>query len=133
MDRFLRWLCGAQAAYFFITGVWPLLHMPSFELVTGPKVDRWLVKTVGTQVAVVGGVLALAAARDRVSPHEHPEVPLLAIGSAAGLGAIDVVYASKGRISAVYLLDAALEALLIGGWLLGLLSQRTSRLRPRTP
>lgn len=124
MHRFLKWLCFAQSAYFFITGVWPLLHIRSFELITGPKADRWLVKAVGTQVAVVGGVLALAAARDRISPQEHPEIPLLAVGSAAGLGAIDVFYASKGRISPVYLLDAALEALLIGGWVAGILRGR---------
>ena len=27
-------------------GLWPLLHIRSFEWVFGPKTDRWLVKTV---------------------------------------------------------------------------------------
>src|SRR5438067_11801258 len=50
----------AQGAYFVATGIWPLLHMPSFEAVTGPKVDKWLVRTVGVLVSVVGGVLVAA-------------------------------------------------------------------------
>jgi hypothetical protein len=34
-----RWLAGLQGAYFLVTGVWPLVHMPSFLAVTGPKTD----------------------------------------------------------------------------------------------
>jgi hypothetical protein len=44
------------------------------------------------------------------------EVPVLAIGSAAGLAAIDTVYAGRGRISKVYLLDALAEVGLIAAW-----------------
>ncbi len=29
-----------------VGGLWPLLHMRSFEQVLGPKTDRWLVRTV---------------------------------------------------------------------------------------
>ena len=29
-----------------VGGLWPLLHISSFEMVFGPKTDRWLVKTV---------------------------------------------------------------------------------------
>jgi hypothetical protein len=86
--------------------------MGSFEAVTGPKVERWLVKTVGVLVAAVGGTLALAGARRRVTP----EVALLGAASAAGLGAIDAVYASRGRIAPVYLADAAVEAALVLTW-----------------
>ncbi len=103
-----------QGLYFAVTGVWPLLHMRSFEAITGPKVDRWLVKTVGLLIAVVGGVLVAAGARRAVTP----EIAALATGSAVGLGGIDVVYASAGRISKLYLLDAVAEALLVGVWAL---------------
>ncbi|MGE3500053.1 MAG: hypothetical protein AB7N53_19505, partial [Candidatus Binatia bacterium] len=51
-----------QGIYFFTTGVWPLIHRASFEAVTGPKVDYWLVETVGILVAVIGLTL-LAAIR----------------------------------------------------------------------
>jgi hypothetical protein len=37
--------------------------MPSFEAVTGPKRERWLVRTVGVLVLAIGGTLTLAAAR----------------------------------------------------------------------
>ncbi|HEX2022926.1 MAG TPA: hypothetical protein VHH36_09430, partial [Candidatus Thermoplasmatota archaeon] len=68
MRRFARALAAGQGAYFAATGAWPLLHMPSFLAVTGPKTDLWLVDTVGALVLVVGAVLLLAAGRDRVSP-----------------------------------------------------------------
>jgi hypothetical protein len=86
--------------------------MPSFEAVTGPKVDKWLVRTVGVLVGVIGGVLVAAAARNRVTP----EVAALAAGSAAGLGAIDTIYSCSGRIAPIYLADAALEAAIVTAW-----------------
>jgi hypothetical protein len=108
----LRGPALAQGLYYVVTGIWPLISIRTFELVTGPKVEKWLVKTVGVLVAVVGVVLSAAAWRRTVDA----EVALLGVGSAAGLAAIDIVYASKGRISKVYLLDALVEGLLIAAW-----------------
>jgi hypothetical protein len=103
-------LARLQGLYFLATGVWPLLSMRTFEAVTGPKVDRWLVKTVGVLIGVIGASLVLGARRPA------PATTVLAVGSAAGLGAIDTIYATRGRISSVYLLDAVLEALLLAAW-----------------
>jgi len=108
----IRIVAIAQAIYFIPTGLWAIFHISSFEAITGPKVDRWLVKTVGALVGVVGGVIAMAGVRKRVTP----EIVVLGIGSAAALGAIDVVYVAKRRISAVYLLDALGEVVLIAAW-----------------
>ncbi len=94
-----------QGVYFVATGVWPIIHIQSFQWVTGPKIDLWLVKTVGVLVTVVGAVLISAARRRRITD----EIVLLAVGSALGLAAIDLVYALSGRISAIYLADAAVE------------------------
>jgi hypothetical protein len=102
-----------QGLYFLATGIWPLLSMRTFEAVTGPKVDRWLVKTVGVLVAVIG-VSLLADPR---RPSRGSQV--LGVGSAAALGAVDVVYSLRGRISKIYLLDAVLEALLVTLWAVG--------------
>jgi hypothetical protein len=44
------------------------------------------------------------------------EITLLAIGSALGLAAIDVIYVLSGTISPIYLADAAAEIGLAGGW-----------------
>lgn len=101
-----------QGSYFLITGVWPLFSIRTFQMVTGPKHDLWLVKTVGVTIAAIGAPLILAGTRGEVPP----SVALLAVGSAAGLGAIDVIYALKKVISPVYLLDAAVETILVIWW-----------------
>lgn len=103
-----------QGLYYLATGLWPLASIRSFQRVTGPKTDLWLVKTVGALIAVEGGALTVAARRHRFTP----EMALLAIGSALGLAAVDVAYALRGRISPIYLLDAVAElalALGVGG------------------
>jgi hypothetical protein len=116
-------LAFLQGVYALLTGVWPLASMRTFERVTGPKTDRWLVRTVGVLVAVIGATLLVAAGRRRMPP----EVPVLAAGSAAGLGAIDTVYAARGRIAPIYLLDAVLETALVAAWLGGALARRRDR------
>jgi hypothetical protein len=109
-----RGLAAGQGAFYAATGVWPLLHLRSFEAVTGPKRERWLVRTVGVLVATIGAALALGAGRGRIGP----ELRLLAGASAAGLAAIDGWYAGpRRRISPVYLADAAVELALAGAWL----------------
>jgi hypothetical protein len=106
------WIALAQGAFYVATGVWALVDLDSFMAVTGPKVDQWLVKTVGALVTVIGAVLLVAGRSRRVLP----EIVLLAVGSALSLAAIDVVYVSVGRISPIYLLDAAAEVGLACAW-----------------
>jgi hypothetical protein len=103
----------AQAIYYVVTGIMPFVSMRLFLLITGPKTDLWLVKTVGAVIAVIGGVIGAAGSRRRVTP----EVQALGIGSASSLMLIDVWYAARGRISKVYLLDAVANGLLISGWI----------------
>ncbi len=107
-----RTLALGQAAYYAVTGLWPLFDIESFESVTGPKVDRWLVKTVGALVTAVAASLTLAARSDPT----RPEIVTLAAGSALALGAIDVIYVAQRRISAIYLIDAAAQAVIVTGW-----------------
>ena len=105
-------LAGLQAIFYLVSGLWPIVSIRTFEAITGPKVDRWLVKTVAALVAVIGGALALASRRRQVSP----EIVLVATASATALATIDVVYVAKRRISWVYLLDAVAEIALAAGW-----------------
>jgi hypothetical protein len=102
-----------QGLYYLVTGVWPIIHIQSFLIVTGPKVDLWLVKTVGVLITVIGGVLLSASRARRITD----EIILLAAGSALGLAIIDVVYAR--HISSVYLADAAAELCLVALWAVG--------------
>jgi hypothetical protein len=105
-------LALAQGLYYASTGAWALADSRSFQAVTGPKVDVWLVKTVGVLVAAIGGALGCAGWHRRITP----EIRRLAVGSALGLAGIDVVYVAKGRISRVYLLDAVVELGLAAAW-----------------
>jgi ABC-type branched-subunit amino acid transport system permease subunit len=111
----VRWrqrLIGFQAAYYVATGVWPLVHLSSFEAVTGPKTDDWLVHMVGLLAAVIGAALGLAVARDRQGT---PEVAVLAAGAALAFAAIDFWYVLNGTISPIYLADALVELVLLVG------------------
>jgi hypothetical protein len=111
-----RAVATAQSVFYIVTGLWPLVHRRSFERVTGPKVDFWLVETVGITVASIGLGLAQSLRSGRPIPSELRSV---AIAAAAGLAAVDLVYVARRRISPVYLLDAVAEAALIVGWLRG--------------
>ena len=74
----------------------------------GPKVDRWLVPTVGGLLTTVG-VVQLASRE----PGQLRIAGLLGMGTAATLLTIDVVYVPQRRISRMYLADAVWEL----GWL----------------
>jgi hypothetical protein len=107
------YLAMAQGVFYFSTGAWPLFSIASFQAVTGPKTDIWLVKTIGLLLVVIGIALFTAGIRWRVTL----EIFLLGIGTAASLAIIEVVYVFKGRISPVYLVDFFLELILIGWWI----------------
>ena len=86
--------------------------MPSFERVFGPKTDRWLVRTVAG-LLVTNGIAQLRAQR---SAEGLAQARRLGLGTATTLAAVDLVYGATGRISRVYLLDAALELAWIAAW-----------------
>lgn len=111
----LRRVLIAQGAYYTATGVAPFVSRRAFEAVTGPKQDWWLVETVGAIVTPVGLALLSASRRDEHSP----EIVGVAAGCALGLGAVDVVYASRGRIAPSYFADAAIQAVLLAGLAIG--------------
>jgi hypothetical protein len=104
-----------QGVFYLMTGLWPIIDIESFQQVTGPKTDLWLVRTVGALIAVIGVVLISAARRRRYTD----EIVILAVGCALALAAIDLVYALSGRISAIYLADAAAEIALAALWGIG--------------
>ena len=75
----MRTLAILQGIFYFATGVWPILSIRTFQMVTGPKTDLWLVKTVGVLIAVIGLVLTASGLHDRVTF----EIVMLATASAA--------------------------------------------------
>jgi hypothetical protein len=121
-SRLVVWLCWVHAVYYFITGVWPLVSIETFQAVTGKKTDHlptgleadhWLVNCVGVLVTAISLVFFLNAWRRRVTI----DAAVLAIGSGIGLMAIDVIYVSRGVILPVYLSDAAIQVVFIVLWI----------------
>ena len=96
---------------YLATGLWPIVHYRSFERVTGPKRDDWLVKTTGGLIAAIGATL-WTSARD---PGAARTTNVLAATSATALAAADIVFVVRRRISPIYLVDAAVELAL--AWL----------------
>lgn len=92
-------------------GLWPLLHLRSFEAVFGPKRDRWLEATVAG-LLLSAGYAQWRAATDADWPHARR----IGVATAATLLAVDVVNVPRGRIRWTYLLDAAEEVALIEAW-----------------
>lgn len=112
----LTTLSTVHGLYYLITGIWPIINIHSFMLVTGPKTDLWLVKTLGMVISVIGITLLFSAYRKNLSK----EIFVLATGVAFGFFLIDIIFYTLGQISAVYLADAAVEFTLLALWILGL-------------
>lgn len=102
-----------HALYFVVGGIWAIAGRRSFEAITGPKTDYWLVRTVGGLLVAVGAVIGMAGARERITA----DIRRLAISTSGVLITVDVLATAIGRIRPVYLLDAATNLVLIGGWL----------------
>jgi hypothetical protein len=111
-EKLLPAIALTQGAFYLATGLWPLIDIDSFQAVTGPKTDLWLVRTVGVLVTVVGLVLLTAARRRSIGA----EIGLLAVGSALGLAAIDIIYVLCRTIAPIYLADAVAEIGLCAAW-----------------
>jgi hypothetical protein len=94
-------------------GLWPLLHMRSFEAVFGPKTDRWLVRTVSGLLLAIG-LVQLGTRRD---PHSIEQSRRIGLGTSSALAAVDITYAPGGRISRMYLADAAVQLGFICAWI----------------
>jgi hypothetical protein len=108
-DANLRLTLAAQSAYYAATGLWPLIHYDSFERVTGPKAERWLVETVSALVTAIAASLAIGSRRAVVGR----ESLVLAAGSAVVLGGIDILYVARGRLRSVYGADAAAQGIFV--------------------
>jgi hypothetical protein len=112
MNRRITTLIIIQAAYYLLTALWPLIDIQSFMLVTGPKTDIWLVKTVGA-LLIPASLTLLTYIYIR-----QERWPVLVLGPSLCLAfiSIDVYYAMRDIISDVYLLDGFLQIVLLSCW-----------------
>jgi hypothetical protein len=121
-----RRLAVVHGLYYLASGLWPLLSLRSFERVTGPKTDDWLVRTVGMLAAAVGSVLLIRSRGGQPSPD-----PALGIASASAFAVTDVVHVARGTISPVYLADAIVELALVAAWVSAAPERGAGSARPR--
>ena len=101
-----------QGIYYLVSGAWGVVHIASFQKVTGRKTDLWLVKTVGLLLVAIGGGLILAGAGRGFAPG----LIFIAMASAVALLIIELVYVLKRVIGPIYLADAVVEAGFLIWW-----------------
>lgn len=155
-------LPAVQGAYYLLTGLWAVIDIDSFMLVTGPKDDVWLVKMVGLLAASAALTLLYHALQvyrarqpggvkgkdgDRPVPEGMADTgkaaagstcfggaPLLGLSTAFSFLAIDVYYVLVRIIPPVYLADAVVQMILIGWWAVTLRAgQQAVRAPDRAP
>jgi hypothetical protein len=110
--KLFRSLLWIQSIYTLVTGLWPIIDIESFMVVTGYKTDQWLVKTVGALLIPV----AVCMITHLFIPTDHRPVLLLALGTALAFLCIDFYYALNDVISDIYLADGVLQAAFFIAW-----------------
>ena len=109
---FFRNSIRIQGIYYLLSGIWPLLSIRTFQAVTGPKTDLWLVQTVGLLLMINGLILMIASYGHKIDW----SIFTIGVCTALALVGIEVLYVFNGTLSVVYLLDAAVEILFIIAW-----------------
>lgn len=112
-SRFFRIILWVQSLYYFVTGVWALLDIHSFMIVTGPKTDVWLVKTISVLLVAISLPLF---ANLFIKTNRWPVI-FLASSCSIFLAAIDFYYSGRHVISSVYSIDGIIQNLLFLGWI----------------
>lgn len=95
-----------QAIYYFPSALWAIVHIKSFEEVTGSKTDRWLVYTVSSLLLSSSLVFFYSGFRKENVPIE---TIILSISNCLSLILIDVIFVTRRIIKRIYLLDALVE------------------------
>ena len=111
--KVFRILLIIQATYIFITAVWPIIDIESFMVVTGPKADIWLVKTVGALLIPISLCMGI-----HLFIHTDRR-PVLVLGMTCAIAfiVIDFYYALNDVISDIYMADGVLQIFFLLGWL----------------
>ncbi len=112
----MKYVILFQGLYYFVTAVWPLVHLRSFEKVTGNKKEDWLVYTVSLMILSSSLVFLYASLMTETISNE---VFILAFINALSLGFISIYYPLRGIIRKVYLGDGVVELFILSGLLMG--------------
>lgn len=96
--------------YYLITAIWPLVSIRTFEKVSGPKIDKWLVYTVSLLLLGPSLLYLYSGFSDS---EVHNSIIFLALINAIALTFIDVYFSFKKVIWKTYLIDAVLQILIM--------------------
>lgn len=102
-----------QGIYFMITLIWPVIDIESFMVVTGPKVDIWLVKTVSALLFPYAVICFWVAMKRPLSTI----IILCMVLMSWGLAFVELYYYFNGTIKWVYAVDALLQILFSYWWI----------------
>jgi len=111
-----------QAAYFFVTAVWPLIDITSFLAVTGYKREVWLVKTVGVLLLPYCLILLHLAFSDK----KNFIMAIAIILCCLSLAIVEIYYYFKGVIKWVYCIDGGLQLVFMSYWILHIILKKRS-------
>jgi hypothetical protein len=103
----------AQGVYYLVTALWPFVSLRTFIIVTGPKTDVWLVKTVGALLVVIGIALIVGSNSEQTNANTI----CLGVLSALVLALIDIYYALRKVIHRIYLGEAVVELSFVFLWI----------------
>jgi TRAP-type uncharacterized transport system fused permease subunit len=111
-NKIYRLLLWIEGLYSLVTAIWPIVDIDSFMVVTGPKTDQWLVKTVSVLILAIAVFFLLQLRyKSAIIP-----VAILGILFSAGLIVIDFYYPSIDRISNIYMVDGVVQVIFLFTW-----------------
>jgi hypothetical protein len=112
-NRFLYTAVLIPGIYIFLTAVWGLVEISSFMVVTGPKTDIWLVRTVSICLLPYSFICFFIY----YNPKKLSKLLLLCmITMGIGLIYIDIYYYELKVIKWVYLIDAFFQVFFLMIW-----------------
>jgi hypothetical protein len=106
-----RRVAAVHAAYYVVTGAWAVVDRTSFERLTGPKRDYWLVRLVGGLAVCVGTSLGATV----VTGRKRQQDVTLALATSLAFVVADV-HAAR-LLSRVYIGDVVLHAFFVPAWI----------------
>ena len=118
-QKLYKYALLVQGMYVLLTAVWALVDIQSFMVITGPKTDVWLVRTVAVLLICISLFFLLSSKKS-----EEPRVTLTALVFSFGLAYIDFYYTLNNTIRWVYALDGIVESMFGLLWLYFLFSPR---------
>ncbi len=117
----LDYIIGAQGLYYLVTGLWPIIHLSSFEVVTGPKASIFLLYMISFLTVVIAITLLLSFNKEK-----SREIIFLSLASPLAFMINEVLF--RGQIRGIYFLDFAIEVIFIALILFGVWTTRKIRI-----